>query len=234
MRNCSRTRSRPGDLLGHRVLDLQARVHLEERDGAVRADEELAGARADVADLLQDRLRRRVEQVALRVGEERRRRLLDELLVAALQRAVAGRHDDDVAERVREALRLDVARLVEVLLDEALAAAERGDGLAGRRLELLGDLLHRARDLQAAPAAAERGLDGDRQADLARRTRRPRRRRATGFSVPGASGAPTDSATWRAVTLSPSASIAAGDGPIQIRPASITACAKALFSARKP
>src|SRR5690606_8068957 len=44
-----------GDLLRHRMLDLQPRVHLEERDGAVGADEELARARADVADLAQDR-----------------------------------------------------------------------------------------------------------------------------------------------------------------------------------
>ena len=51
-----------GDLLGDRVLDLQARVDLEERDRAVLADEELAGAGADVADLLEDRLRRLVEQ----------------------------------------------------------------------------------------------------------------------------------------------------------------------------
>jgi hypothetical protein len=56
--------------------------------------------------------------------------LLDELLVAALQRAVARRDDDDVALGIREALRLDVARLVEVLLHEALAAAEGGDRLA--------------------------------------------------------------------------------------------------------
>ena len=40
-----------GDLLGDRVLDLQAGVDLEERDGAVAADEELAGAGADVAGL---------------------------------------------------------------------------------------------------------------------------------------------------------------------------------------
>ena len=42
----------------------------------------------------------------------------------------------------------------------------------------------------------------------------------TGPSVPGASGAPTRLAISRARTLSPSASIAAGGGPIQVRPAS--------------
>jgi hypothetical protein len=38
----------------------------------------------------------------------------------------------------------------------------------------------------------------------------------------------------RALTLSPSASIADGGGPIQVRPASRTAWAKPAFSARKP
>ena len=49
MRNCSRTRSMPVTSSRDRVLDLQAGVDLEERDVAVRADEELAGPRADVA-----------------------------------------------------------------------------------------------------------------------------------------------------------------------------------------
>jgi hypothetical protein len=148
-----------GDLLGDRVLDLEAGVHLEEGDGAVLADEELAGAGADVADLAEDRLRRLVEGAILLLGEERRRCLLDELLVAALQRAVTRGDDDDVAVLVGEALRLDVARLVEVLLDEALAAAERGDGLSGGGVEELGYLLAGAGDLQATAATAEGGLD---------------------------------------------------------------------------
>src|SRR5690606_31959759 len=91
-----------------------------------------------------------------------------ELLVPALQRAVAGADDDDVAVLVGENLGLDVAGLVEVALDEALAAAERGDGLAGGRLEQLGDLVDGAGDLQAAAAATEGGLDGHRKSVLLR------------------------------------------------------------------
>ena len=45
-----------GDLLGDAVLDLEAGVHLEEGDGAVLGDQELAGAGADVVGLAQDRL----------------------------------------------------------------------------------------------------------------------------------------------------------------------------------
>ena len=74
----------------------------------------------------------------------------------------------DVAVGVGEHLRLDVPRLVEEALDEALAAAERRDGLADGGVEQLGDLLDGAGHLQAATAAAERGLDGDRQPVLLR------------------------------------------------------------------
>ena len=166
MRNCSRTRSMPvtssvtGCSTCSRVLTSRKEIE------AVLADQELAGAGADVAGLLADRLARVVEALALLVGEERRGRLLDQLLVAPLQRAVAGADDDDVAGGVGEHLRLDVARLVEVALDEALAAAEGGDRLADRAVVQLGDLVALAGHLQAAAAAAERRLDRDRQAVL--------------------------------------------------------------------
>ena len=81
----------PGDLLADRVLDLQPGVDLEEADGAVLPDEELAGARADVAGQAQDVLGGPVEDSGLLRRQERRRRLLDQLLVPALQRAVPGR-----------------------------------------------------------------------------------------------------------------------------------------------
>ena len=45
-----------GDLLGDRVLHLEAGVDLQEGDRAVLADEELDGAGADVAGLLEDGL----------------------------------------------------------------------------------------------------------------------------------------------------------------------------------
>ena len=64
MRNCSRTRSRPGGLLRHRVLDLQPGVDLQERDQPVLPDEELDGAGAVVAGLPADRLRRLVDRGA--------------------------------------------------------------------------------------------------------------------------------------------------------------------------
>jgi hypothetical protein len=155
-----------GDLLGDGVLDLQSGVDLQERDQPVLPDEELARASADVAGLLHDLLRSVVQLRQLRVGEERGGRLLDDLLIAALQRAVACGDHHHVAVTVGQDLRLDVPRLVEVALDEALPAAERGDGLTHGRVIQLGDLLPRPGDLQPAATATERGLDGNRQAVL--------------------------------------------------------------------
>ena len=113
-----------GDLFADGVLHLEASVHFEERDGAVLANEELARARALVADLFENRLRGAVEHVELGIRQERSRSFFDELLVATLQRAVTGRHDNDVAVRVGETLGLDVTGLVQVLLDETLTTTE--------------------------------------------------------------------------------------------------------------
>src|SRR5690606_1489095 len=92
---------------------------------------------------------------------------LDQLLVAALQRAVACADHDHIAVRVGDDLRLDVARAVEILLDEALAAAKCDQSLAPGGFE---ELLHLSKvvgDLQATPAAAMRCLDRNGDADLA-------------------------------------------------------------------
>jgi hypothetical protein len=152
-----------GGLLADRVLHLQPGVDLQEGDRAVGADQVLHGAGAVVAGLRADGLGRAVDALPLLVGEERRRRLLDQLLVAPLQGAVAGADDDDVAVGVGQHLGLDVAGLVEEPLDEALAAAEGRHGLADGGVEQLGDLLLGAGHLQPAAAAAERRLDGYRQ-----------------------------------------------------------------------
>ena len=57
---------------------------------------------------------------------------------------------------------------------------------------------------------------------------------STGSIVPATNGAPTSAAIFRADTLSPNERIAAGGGPIQIKPAAITRSAKSAFSERNP
>src|SRR5438093_11922630 len=77
------------DELAHRVLDLQARVELDEEEAAVRPEQELERAGVPVADGAAGALGGGLHRLA-RLGRKRgRRRLLDQLLVTALDRAFA-------------------------------------------------------------------------------------------------------------------------------------------------
>ena len=164
-----------GDHLGHRVLDLEARVHLEEVEAAVGADDELDRAGRAVLHRLGERDRLLAHRVARGLVEERRRRLLEHLLVAALDRALALPEVDDVAVRIAEHLHLDVARLLDELLDEHPVVAERRPRFVLAADEALPGLGVRARDAQALAAAAGARLDHHRVADLLRDLDRVRR-----------------------------------------------------------
>jgi hypothetical protein len=93
-------------------------------------------------------------------------RFLDQLLVAPLDRALALAEVNDVAVMIAEDLDLDVARVLDVLLEIDVADAERGFRLALRGLERLAQLRRLADDAHAAAAAAGDGLDDDRVAEL--------------------------------------------------------------------
>ena len=157
-----------GDLLGHRVLDLDARVHLDEDVAAGGVEQELHGAGVLVADLAGEADGVGADAVAELGVEVGRRGDLDDLLVAALDRAVALVEVDDPAlgaGAVREDLHLDVARVDDGLLDEDGRVAEGALGLAHAgldRLAQVGAVLHAA---HAAPAAAGDGLDEEGRLD---------------------------------------------------------------------
>src|SRR5581483_1588092 len=88
--------------LGDRVLDLQACIQLDEGERAVGPDEELEGAGVPVADVHARPLGRGLHLLAQLVVERRRRRLLDQLLVPALDRALALAARENVAVVVAE------------------------------------------------------------------------------------------------------------------------------------
>ena len=161
-----------GGHLGHAVLHLHPRVHLEEevlvlavlvlgqqpldRSGAavVHGPRRVGG---DLADALAHRL----------VDDPRRGgRLLDQLLVAALDGAVALAQVDDVALRVREHLDLHVARVRQVALEIHGRVGEELLALARGALEGLLQLARLEGDAESLAATAAGGLDGDRVADL--------------------------------------------------------------------
>ena len=148
------------------MLDLQARVHLQEEERAVLAGDELHRAGAVVAHGLGQRDGLLAHGLARLLVEQRRGRLLDHLLVAALDGAFALAQVDHVPVLVAQHLDLDVARVDDELLDEHAIVAEARLGLRAGRPEPLLGLLGVEGDAHALAAAAGRGLDHDGIADL--------------------------------------------------------------------
>ena len=123
-----------GDHLGHRMLDLDAGVHLDEIELAVLV-QELDRADAEIFELAH-RLRDGLADGVARRGVERGRgAFLPDLLVAALQRAVALAEMDGAALAVAEHLDLDVARALQIFLEIDRVVAEGGLGLGARGRE---------------------------------------------------------------------------------------------------
>ena len=216
------------------MLDLQARVHLEEVELAVRRDDELDRAGVPVVDAARRRDRGLRHPLPQLVAVARRRRLLDDLLVPPLDRAVALEEVDDVAARVAEDLELDVPRLLDVALEEQAIVAERLHRLAPRRLDLRLQFAGGADDLHPLPAAARARLHEQRKADRAPPRRSTCRRsdpRRRSRERPGRRGAASGGATR---AFEPIAAIESAFGPMKMMPASSHAAASSARSERKP
>src|SRR5699024_1503169 len=155
-----------GGRLGAGVFDLESGVDLEEGHGPVGGQQEFDGAGAPVVHLGADGFGRTVETLPLLGRQPRGGGLFDELLVAALGRAVAIADGHDAPLPVADDLDLDVARPLQVLLDEAFGPAEGLGRLTGGRIEGGGDLGQLVDDPHPAPATAVGGLDDDRQPRL--------------------------------------------------------------------
>ena len=121
-----------GHLLGHGVFDLQPGVGFHEGErrlvavGTVGIDEKLERAQAGVADVLRQADRGLAQPFADRGGQPRRGRHFDELLIAALQAALALAQMRHGAGPVADDLHLDVPRPRNEPLDIHVAIAERG------------------------------------------------------------------------------------------------------------
>src|SRR5207245_9128835 len=134
----------------------------------IAVDEELAGAGPDVPD----RERGLAGDLAHLRAQLRRHdgggRLLDNLLVPALDAALALAQPQAGPRAVGEDLDLDVARPRDGLLDVDAAVAEGGDGLALRGRERGVEVPGRFDEPHSLAAAARCGLDHDRIADSMR------------------------------------------------------------------
>ena len=153
------------DPFGDRVLNLEPSVHLQEEELAVLV-EEFDGAGVDVATRLRDPHGRLTHRAADLVGKIRCRRFLNELLMAALGRAVALSEPQSVAVSIGEDLHLDVPRPGEVPLHVALAASEVVERLALGALECGLGFFGGFDDFHAASAAAVGRLNGDGPAEF--------------------------------------------------------------------
>ncbi len=146
-----------GDLLGDRVLHLQARVALDENH-VLAVHEELHGAQAAVTCGLGQR--DAITEEALADGHRQSvgGRDLDHLLPLPLQRALAVPEMDHV-RAVAHDLHLQVPGPRQKPLEVEVAVAEGGLGLRGAALEGLFQLVERRGWPHAAPAPAGHRLD---------------------------------------------------------------------------
>ena len=119
----------PGDLLGDGVLHLQPRVHLEEVVGAVAGQQTLDGARVGVADRPGRVDPDPPDRLAQLRRDHRRRRLLHDLLMAPLDRAVPLPQVHHRPVLIGQHLHLDVPGIVEVALDIDGVVGEVGRAL---------------------------------------------------------------------------------------------------------
>ena len=130
------------DHFGHGVLDLQARVHFQEVEGAVLAGHEFDRAGRIVVDRLGQRDSLCAHQAPrVFLVKQGRRRLLDDLLIAALDRAFALAEVNNVAVLVAQHLDFDMTRIDDELLDEDPVIAEARGRLRLGKLKALPDLV---------------------------------------------------------------------------------------------
>ena len=156
-----------GDELGHRMLDLDASVELEEPE-VPSVEHELGRAGALVADRARESDRCVAHRDSQRFVDGDRGRLFEHFLVSALYGTLALAESEDVAVRVGEELDLDMAGSLDVALAEHAVVAESGLRLAARGVERVIELRGVAHDSHPAAAAAGCCLDDEGEADLLR------------------------------------------------------------------
>ena len=152
--------------LGDWVLDLEPSVHFKE--GEILADgivDILHRPRRGVGDARPQSHRGRVEACAHRIRQARRRGLLDDLLVAALERAIALAKRHHAAGTIAEDLHLHVARLADEALEIDAGIAEARPRRALDTGIVLAQLLGRGAQTHADAAATGGALEHHRITD---------------------------------------------------------------------
>ena len=126
-----------GDVFRNRMLDLEPGVHLHEEERAVLVQQELDRSGPDIADRLGGGHRSLAHPAAGMRIKVRGGNFLHDLLMPALDRAVALEQVDAITLGVGQDLDFDVARPGDVALDQHPVVAERIDRLALGAVQLL-------------------------------------------------------------------------------------------------
>src|SRR5690606_10746499 len=219
----------PGNGLGHRVFDLDARVGFHEYEvAAVLVDQKLDGAQAAIADRCGEGAGG-VQQPPAQVGiQSRCRRHFDDLLMTALQAAFPLPQVADLLA-VTGDLHFDMPGPGNQPLDIELAIAEGGPGFGAAALECVRQL-GEVGDQPHAPAATP----GQR---LEQHRGALRQCLDEGLPLPQCSGlrGTLDHGPALALgALSPNSSSTRASGPMKVMPASAQARASSALSLRKP
>lgn len=173
----------PGGGLGDRVLDLESGVHLQEGENLLLGlIEVLDGGRAAISGGADQLGGHRTQVIGLLLGHHRRGRLLDHLLVLALDRAVAHPGCPYVSMTVGDDLNFDVPGVGDQPLDEYHRVAEGPLRLALGAFQGQLQLVFGVDLADAAAAATAAGLDDQGVADRLRMATgvRPRGYRSAG------------------------------------------------------
>ena len=155
-----------GHKFGDRMLHLQARVHFQEIELVVFIHQELDRPGVDVLDGLGGLDGHLAHSFTQIIVNERRGRFLDQFLVTALDRTFALVQVDDVAVCVGDDLDFDMARPLDQFLQINVPVAESGLSLTTGRFQQFWHLIQAADFAHALTAAARRGLNQQRKADL--------------------------------------------------------------------
>ena len=155
------------DQLGHAMLHLEPGVDLEEVGRAVRSPQELGRGGIQVRRH-GDTYGRIVQATAFLEGQPRRRRLLDELLVPPLDRAVALADRHDLPGLVAQELDLDVPCRPDLPFQVDGPVTEGGERLRRGRAQGLGQIGGPSHTPHPPSPTAGRGLDQQREPDRLR------------------------------------------------------------------
>src|SRR5579875_105934 len=156
----------PGNHFGHRMLDLNSRVHLDEVKFAVFV-EKFDGSGSGITEFAHRGRTDFTDLPALRGIECGRGTFLPNLLMPALQGAIAFAKMDGLTMPVAQNLNFYVARFFQKFLKIDRIIAKGRSGLGPRHLQRRRKILRAARDFHAAAAAASRCLYKDRKTERA-------------------------------------------------------------------